>query len=149
MPKPEKSEFVKIDRGGYFLSITVSGYHIITISKSFSRSKTPNSGFRLSGYPAARASGQNMGLENITNRKHLKSPYTKPPKIIRLLLILHEQFNFYVPQHGRALVPSGLRGGGVKSDTKVGFLVPKLVYSPILRSIRPQLFEKLLIQINC
>ena len=32
VPKPEKSEFVKIDRGGYFLSLTVSGYHIITIS---------------------------------------------------------------------------------------------------------------------
>ena len=33
VPKPEKSEFVKIDRGGYFLSLIVSGYHIITISK--------------------------------------------------------------------------------------------------------------------
>ena len=51
MPKTEKSEFVKIDRGGYFLSLTVSGYHNNTISKSFGHSKRPISGFRHSGRP--------------------------------------------------------------------------------------------------
>ena len=63
MPKPEKSEFVKIDRGGYFLSLTVSGYHIKTISKSFGRSKRPISGFRHSGRPEAPTSGRNLGLK--------------------------------------------------------------------------------------
>ena len=63
MPKPEKSEFVKIDRGGYFLSLNVSGYHIKTVSKSFGRSKRPISGFRHSGRPEAPASGRNLGLK--------------------------------------------------------------------------------------
>ena len=63
MPKPEKSELVKIDRGGYFLSLTVSGYHINTTSKSFGRSKRPISGFRHSGRPEAPASGRNLGLK--------------------------------------------------------------------------------------
>ena len=63
MPKPEKSEFVKIDRGGYFLSLTVSGYHIHTISKSSSRSKRPISGFRHSGRVDASTSGRNLGLK--------------------------------------------------------------------------------------
>ena len=63
MPKPEKSEFVKIDRGGYFLSLTVSGYHIKTISKSFGCSKRPISGFRHSGRPEAPTSGRNLGLK--------------------------------------------------------------------------------------
>ena len=62
MPKPEKSEFVKIDRGGYFLSLTVSGY-INTISKSFGRSKRPISGFRHSGRPEAPTSGRNLGMK--------------------------------------------------------------------------------------
>ena len=63
MPKPEKSEFVKIDRGGYFLSLIVSGYHINTISKSFGRSKRPISGFRHSGRPEAPTSGRNLGMK--------------------------------------------------------------------------------------
>ena len=63
MPKLEKSEFVKIDRGGYFLSLTVSGYHINTISKSFGRSKKPISGFRHSGRPEAPTFGRNMGMK--------------------------------------------------------------------------------------
>ena len=63
MSKPEKPEFVKIDRGGYFLSLTVSGYHINTISKSFGRSKRPISGFRHSGRPEAITSGRNLGLK--------------------------------------------------------------------------------------
>ena len=63
MPKPEKSEFVKIDRGGYFLSLTISGYHIKTISKSFGRSKRPISGFRHSGRPEAPTSGRTWKLK--------------------------------------------------------------------------------------
>ena len=53
----------KLTRVGIFLSLTVSGYHIITISKSFGCSKTPISGFRHSVYPAARACGRNLGLK--------------------------------------------------------------------------------------
>ena len=63
MPKPEKSEFIKIDRGGYFLSLTLSGYHIITISKSFGGSKRPISGFRHSGCPEAPTSGRTRKLK--------------------------------------------------------------------------------------
>ena len=63
MPKPEKSEFVKIDRGGHFLSLTVSGYHINTISKSFGRSKRPISDFRHSGRPEAPTSGRKLGMK--------------------------------------------------------------------------------------
>ena len=63
MPKTEKSEFVKIDRGGYFLSLTVSGYHINTISKSFGRSNRPIFGFRDSGRPEAPTSGLNLRLK--------------------------------------------------------------------------------------
>ena len=60
----EKSDsIVKIDRGGYFLSLSVSGYHINTISKSFGRSKRPVSGFRHSGHPEAPTSGRNVGLK--------------------------------------------------------------------------------------
>ena len=47
------------------------------------------------------------GIEKIYNRKPLKS-YTNRPKFMRLLPILHEQFNFYIPQHGRALIPCRL-----------------------------------------
>ena len=46
-----------------FLSLTVSGYHINTTSKSFGRSKRPISGFRHSGRPEAPASGRNLGLK--------------------------------------------------------------------------------------
>ena len=63
MPKPEKSELVKIDRGGYFLSLNVSGYHIKTVSKSFGRSKGPISGFRHSGCPEALTSGRTLGMK--------------------------------------------------------------------------------------
>ena len=63
MPKPEKSEFVKIDRGGYFLSLTVSGYHTIIISKSFGGSKRPITSFRHSGRPEAPTSGRNLGMK--------------------------------------------------------------------------------------
>ena len=63
MPKPEKLEFVKIDRGGYFMSLTVSGCHINTISKSFGHSKRPFSGFRHSGRPGAPTSGRNLGMK--------------------------------------------------------------------------------------
>ena len=63
VPKPEKSEFVKIDRGGNFLSLTVSSYHNNTISRSFGRSKRPISRFRHSGRPEALTSGRNPGLK--------------------------------------------------------------------------------------
>ena len=63
MPKPEKSEFVKIDRVGYFLSLTVSGYHIITISMSVGGSKRPIASFRHSGRPEAPDSGRNLGVK--------------------------------------------------------------------------------------
>ena len=63
MPKPEKSEFVKTDRGGYFLSLTVSDYHIDTISKSFGRPERPISRFRDSGCLEAPNSGRNLGLK--------------------------------------------------------------------------------------
>ena len=63
MPKPEKSQFVKIDRGGYFLSLTVSGYHIITTSKSFGSSKRPIFGFRHWGCPEAPTSGRTRNLK--------------------------------------------------------------------------------------
>ena len=63
MPKPENSEFVKTDRGGYFSSLIVSGYHIITMSKSFDGSKWPISGFRHSGRPEAPTSGRTRMLK--------------------------------------------------------------------------------------
>ena len=63
MPRPEKSEFVKIDRGGYLLSLIVSGYHIITISKRFANSKMPISGPWRSGQPEATTSGRTRKLK--------------------------------------------------------------------------------------
>ena len=54
MSKPEKRELLKTDRGGCFLSLIVSGYHVITISKSFVCSKRPISGFRRSVIPKQR-----------------------------------------------------------------------------------------------
>ena len=59
-----------------------------------------------------------FGNENITNRKPLKS-YANPPKIIGLLLILHEQFKFYVTQHGRALVPCRLVWGQIRPQNRI------------------------------
>ena len=44
--KPEKPEFVKIDRFRYFL-LTVAVYYVITISKSIGRSEKPISGIRI------------------------------------------------------------------------------------------------------
>ena len=73
VPYLEKSEFVKLDRGGYFLSLTVSGYHIMTISKSFGRSKRPISGFRHPDCPEAPTSGRNLGLKT--------SPIETPLKV--------------------------------------------------------------------
>ena len=57
-------------------------------------------------------------VENINNRKTLKN-YTNPPKIIGLLSILHEQFKFYVPQHGRALVPCRLVWGRMRPQNQI------------------------------
>ena len=75
-----------------------------------------------------------FGNENITNRKPLKS-YANPPKIIGLLPILHEQFKFYVPQHGRALLPCRLGWGQIRPQnwiprTQIS-LSPKFQVSPI------------------
>ena len=146
MPKPEKSEFVKIDPGCYFLSLTVSGYHIKTISKSFGHSKKNNFRFSALGLSRSTDFRSESGVKSINNRKPLKS-YTNPPKIIGLIPILNEQFKFYVPQHGRALVPCRLVWG--QSDLIIGFPVHKLVYPPMFRSIRLQLLEKLLFQFQC
>ena len=96
---PNSSELT----GWVFLSITVSGYHINTISMSFGRSKTPISGFRHSGYPEA----QTKLKTESTYRKPLRS-YSYPPKIIRLLPKLLEQLKFFFPQHGLELVPCRL-----------------------------------------
>ena len=138
----EKSEFVKIDWGRYFLSLTVSGYYIITVSKSVGRSKKPTSGFRHSGRSRSTDFRSESGVEKLTNRKHLKS-YINPPENIGLLPFHHEQFKFYVPQHGRALVPC------IFVRCQIRLLVPKLVYPPIFRSIRLQLLVKLLFQFKC
>ena len=51
------------NRSGYFLSLTVSGYHINNISKSFGCSKWPISGFWHSCHPEAPTSGRNLGLK--------------------------------------------------------------------------------------
>ena len=65
--------------------------------------------FRFSALGSSRSTDfrSHPEVKNSTIRKPLTS-YTNPPKIIRLLPILHEQFKFYVPQHRRALVPCRL-----------------------------------------
>ena len=144
--KIKKSNFAKSYRGGYILSLTVLGYRIFTISKSFRGYKFVF--FLFSAFGLSRSTGvrSKSGFKNITNQKPLKS-FTNPPKIIGLP-VLHGQLKFYVPQHGHALVPCSC-WCGVKSDIKIRFLVPKLVYSPIFRSIRLQIFEKTLFQFRC
>ena len=75
--------------------------------KDIRRVKKANFQFLALGLSRSTDFRSHPEVKNSAIRKPLKS-YTDPPKFIRLLPILHEQFKFYVPQHQRALVPCGL-----------------------------------------
>ena len=117
MPKPEKSEFVKIDRVGYFVPncLRLSYYYHFKMIRPLK-----NANFRFSELGSSRSTDFRSlpEVKNSTIRKPLKS-YTNPPKIIRLLPILHEQFKFYVSQHRRALVPCGLVWGQIPLQNRI------------------------------
>ena len=99
VPKPEKSVFVKVELGCYFLSLTVSGYPIITI---YIQSAAQKVNFRLTlGLSRITRFWWHPEVQNRTIRKPLKK-YTNPLKI---LPILHKQYKFYVLQHRSAVVP--------------------------------------------
>ena len=124
---------------GCFLSLTVSRYHIFTLSKSFGRSKGPSSGSQHSGYPEAATSVR-------INRKPLKS-YSNHPKIIRLLPTLHEQLEFSVRQHRRAVVSCGFIWSRIWPQNRIPRT--QISLSPNINSIRLQLLEKILFQLRC
>ena len=111
LPKPEKSEF-KIDRGLYFfvsICLRLSYYYHFKIIRPLKKASSRFSALGLSRSTDFRSES---GVKNIPNRKPLKS-YTNPAIIITLLLVLHEQFKFYVPHYGRALVPCRLVCGQI------------------------------------
>ena len=121
MPKPEKSDFVKIDRSGYFFvtnCLKLSYYYHFKIIRPLKKAN-----FRFSALGSSRSTDlrSEFGNESITNRKPLKS-YDNPPKIIGLLPILHEQFKFYVPQ--RAGASSVHVGVGSNPTSKSDSLYP-------------------------
>ena len=82
--------------------------------------KNANNRFSALGSTRSTDFGSHPELKNSTIRKPLKS-YTNPPKIIRLLPILHEQTKFYVPKHRRALFLCGFVWG----QTRLHNLVPR------------------------
>ena len=79
-----------------------------------------NANFRFSALGSTRVTDfrSHPEVKNSTIRQPLKS-YSNPPKIIRLLPVLHEQFKFYVPQHLHALVPCGLVWGQIRLQNRI------------------------------
>ena len=72
VPKPEKSEFVKIDQGGFFVTncLRLSYYYHFKVIRLLK-----NANFRFSALGLSRSTGvrSEFGVKNITNRMPLKS----------------------------------------------------------------------------